>query len=92
MKGVEFIPNSITIKKGQRIKLIDDDTFTSHIISNGTWENNREKSEREPNAPTVDHMQISGGSTGSVGPFNAAGTFKLYCTIHAGMKLTVMVQ
>ena len=28
----------------------------------------------------------------TIGPFNTAGTFHLYCTVHQGMNLTVIVQ
>jgi plastocyanin len=28
----------------------------------------------------------------AVGPFNTAGTFHLYCSVHLNMNLTVIVQ
>jgi plastocyanin len=48
---------------------------------------------RENGAPVVNNVQISGnGSSQAIGPFNTPGSFHLYCTIHPGMNLTVIVQ
>jgi plastocyanin len=68
------------------------DGGTLHIIANGTWENGIAKPGRSPKAPEVKNMQINGNSSGTIGPFASAGAFKLYCTIHPGMNLTVVVQ
>jgi plastocyanin len=91
MNGAQFVQASITIKKGERLTLIDD-ALTPHIIANGTWENGTAHSAREPGAPQVKDVQINGNSSQTIGPFTTAGTFKLYCTIHSGMNLTVVVQ
>ena len=37
-------------------------------------------------------VNIGGNSSATIGLFTTAGTFKLYCTVHAGMNLTVVVQ
>ncbi len=92
MSGTNFVQNSITIKKGERITLINDDLFGSHTIANGTWENGTAKSQDEPGAPQVKDQQISGSGQATLGPFTTAGTFHFYCTIHSGMNLTVVVQ
>ncbi len=90
MNESNFDQSSITIKKGENITLVND-TATIHIIENGTWDNNgNARSEKEQGAPTVD-AQINGDAHQEIGPFNAAGTFHLYCPIHPGMKLTVIV-
>ena len=91
MNDAQFVQASITIKKGERLTLIDD-ALTPHIIANGTWENRTAHSVREPGAPQVKDVQINGFSSQTIGPFTAAGTFKFYCTIHPGMNLTVVVQ
>ncbi len=91
MNATNFVSSSITIKKGERITLIDD-TLVPHAIANGTWENGTAKPAREPGVPDVKDVQINGNSQASIGPFTAAGTFHLYCTIHSGMNLTVIVQ
>ena len=91
MNDAQFVQASITTKKGEPLTLIDD-VLTPHIIANGTWENGTAYSAREPGAPQVKDVQINGNSSQTIGPFNTAGTFKLYCTIHSGMNLTVVVQ
>lgn len=91
MTANTFAQTSITLKKGESITLVDD-TFVPHTIKNGTWENNVAKAAREPGAPEVNDVQVNSNGTASIGPFTTAGTFKLYCTIHPGMNLTVIVQ
>jgi plastocyanin len=91
MNNTNFVQTSITIKKGQSVTLIDDG-LTPHVITNGAWESGTARSRREQGAPEVKDVQISGYSEGSIGPFTTAGTFKLYCTIHPGMNLNVIVQ
>ncbi len=90
MGGADFIQHSITIKKGDMLALVDDATVT-HIITNGSWVNSAPKSAKESGAPTV-NVTLSGNDSSSIGPFPSAGTFKLYCTVHPGMNLTVIVQ
>jgi len=91
MNDAQFDQTSVTIKKGESLTLIDD-TLTPHIIANGTWKNGTAHPASEPGAPQVKDVQINGNSSQTIGPFTTAGTFKLYCTIHSGMNLTVVVQ
>ncbi|QBD83266.1 hypothetical protein EPA93_47815 [Ktedonosporobacter rubrisoli] len=91
MDSTTFIQPSITIKKGESLTLVSD-TVTPHIIANGTWDQGTAKPAKESGAPEVKDVQVNGNSSTSIGPFNTAGTFKLYCTIHPGMNLTVTVQ
>jgi plastocyanin len=90
MNEVDFLQPSITIKKGESVTLIND-AAAVHYITNGTWDNGTQRPAVEPGAPTVD-MQIAGNGGGKLGPFNTAGTFKFYCTVHTDMKLTVIVK
>lgn len=92
MNATNFVQNSITIKKGESITLINDNLFVSHTIANGTWENGTAQPAREGGAPEINGVKIDGNSSASIGPFTSAGTFKLYCTVHTGMNLTVIVQ
>ena len=92
MSGTTFAQNSITIKKGESITLVNDDLFGSHTIANGTWENGTAQPAREAGAPEINDVKVGGNSSASIGPFTSAGTFKLYCTVHTGMNLTVIVQ
>ena len=90
MNNTNFAQPSVTISKGSSLNLVDDATVV-HIVQNGSWDNGTPKPAAEPGAPTV-NVQFQGGDSHMVGPFNTAGTYHLYCTIHAGMNLTVIVQ
>lgn len=92
MNATNFTQSSIAIKKGESITLMNDSSFVSHTIANGTWKNSTAKPSREEGAPEVNNVQIGGSSSATIGPFTTAGTFHLYCTVHAGMNLTVIVQ
>lgn len=90
MGGSNFIQSTITIKKGDMLNFVDD-ASSPHIILNGTWDGTTPKSSTEAGAPTV-KLNFSGQGAQAAGPFNTAGTFKVYCTIHQGMNLTITVQ
>jgi plastocyanin len=90
MGASNFIQSTITITKGDTLTLIDDSS-SPHIIVNGYWEGSTQHPEKEPGAPTV-NLNFTGNDTHTTPPFNTAGTFKLYCTIHGGMNLTVTVK
>jgi len=90
MGGTDFVQKSVTIHKGDMLNLINDAAST-HIIVNGSWVNGTAKPAVEPGAPTVNQQYI-GNDSAPIGPFNTAGTFQLYCTIHQNMNLTVIVQ
>ncbi|MDQ6662173.1 MAG: hypothetical protein M3Z24_14560, partial [Chloroflexota bacterium] len=85
-----FVQSTITISKGSKLVPIDDGQFP-HILSNGTWVNNAPHPATEPGAPSVQNLSVNGNSV-EVGPFSTAGTFHIYCTIHPGMNLMVVVQ
>jgi plastocyanin len=90
MDSNSFEKISITIKKGEKVTLIND-VIDEHVISNGTWDDSTPRPKVEPGAPKTD-IDISGNSAGSVGPFNTAGTFQIYCTVHPGMKMSIVVK
>ena len=92
MGNTTFTQSSVTISKGSSLNLIDDGAVT-HIISNGSWVNGTPMPATEPGAPKVNNLQFtSAGQSQAIGPFNTAGTFHLYCTVHQNMNLTVVVQ
>ncbi len=90
MGATDFLQHSITIQKGQMVNLVDDASST-HIITNGSWVNGVAKPAKEPGAPTV-NQTYNGNDSAPIGPFNTPGTYHLYCTIHPGMNLTVIVK
>src|SRR5947209_4111979 len=87
MGEINFAQSSITISKGSSIILISD-TGVAHIISNGRWVNNIPEPATESGGPVVNNVMFSNaGQSQAVGPFNTAGTFHLYCSVHEGMNL-----
>jgi len=85
-----FAQSTVTISKGSKLLLIDDGHFP-HVLSSGMWVNNTPHPATEAGAPPVQNLNVNGNSV-EIGPFNTAGTFHLYCTIHPGMNLTIVVQ
>jgi len=91
MAGNHFLMNVVLVPKGEKLRLVDDDGV-EHIIQNGSWmPGGTPSSTMESGAPVVRNLQLKGGSV-DIGPFATAGVFHLYCTIHQGMNLTVVVQ
>ncbi len=92
MGDTTFLQSSVTISKGSSLNLIDDAAVT-HIIGNGSWVNGVIKPAIEAGAPTVNDLTFNTtGQSMTVGPFNTAGTYHLYCSVHPNMNLTVIVQ
>ncbi len=86
-----FLTNVVLVPKGESLLLVEDDSV-EHIIQNGIWTpSGLPQPQTEPGAPIVHSLDIKGGSV-HIGPFPTAGVFHLYCTIHQGMSLTVVVQ
>ena len=85
-----FLQSSITIPKGSMLTLVDTQAVV-HVIQNGSWVNGTAKPAKEAGAPTV-NQNFAGNDTHPIGPFNTAGTYHLYCTIHQNMNLTVIVS
>lgn len=90
MGDTSFLQSAITIKKGESVNLVDDAAVV-HIIQNGSWVNGAAEPRKEPGAPTV-QANFQGNDQHAIGPFNTAGTFNVYCTVHPGMNLAITVQ
>jgi plastocyanin len=90
MGSQTFVQSTMTISKGSSLTLVDV-VAVPHFIANGTWDNSIAKPVKETNAPAV-NVQLTGNDQQVIGPFAAAGTYHLYCTVHPGMNLTVIVQ
>lgn len=90
MSAGNFTQSSVTISKGSKLLLVDD-TSVPHILANGAWQNGTARPAREAGAPLVNNVQVNNSSV-TIGPFAVAGTYHIYCTIHQGMNLTVIVQ
>ena len=84
-----FTTTAINIPTGAKIKFVDDSNI-EHILSYGTWNGTHLTAETPVGAPTLENHQIAGGSF-ELGPFTTAGTYRILCTVHPGMVLTVTV-
>lgn len=90
MAATDFAQKCVNVTKGAMLNLVDDGQYL-HILANGSWVNSSPQPANEAGAPTVNNVQVNGGST-SIGPFNTAGTFHIYCSVHVNMNLTINVK
>lgn len=90
MNETNFVQKSITIQKGESVTLVND-SAAIHVIENGSWVDGMQLPKIEAGAPQV-HASVDGNISQIIGPFNTAGTFHLYCTVHPDMNLTVIVH
>ena len=86
-----FVTTDITVKKGQSLDLVDT-VSNPHVIANGLYDaSGKVQKPSEPGAPQIGTLNFSGNDTQTIGPFNTAGDFHYYCTIHPNMNLLVHV-
>jgi plastocyanin len=91
LTGSAFAPDIVALHKGDSLMLIAD-APVPHIITNGSWgAGNKPLSSAEPGAPTLNNLSVNGNSA-TIGPFTTPGTYHIYCTVHPGMNLTIIVQ
>ena len=90
MGPTTFLESCANVTKGSMLSLVDDGQYV-HILANGSWVNNNPQPAKEPGAPAVNNVMFNGNS-GQIGPFNTAGTFHIYCSVHVAMNLTVNVK
>ncbi len=71
MGATNFLQSSITMKKGDPLRLIDN-ASDQHIITNGTWQGTTAKPGKEPGAPPV-NVSISGvNSSATMAQYHAS--------------------
>jgi plastocyanin len=90
MSAADFVVSEITINKGESLSLVS--LAAQHDITNGYWDGNTQVAEAEAGAPAIGLVQIPDGGSGIIGPFTTAGEFRIYCTLHPGMNLLVIVE
>jgi len=91
MASDHFVQNVVLVPKGSKLLLVDDGSI-EHVLQNGRWDTNgTPHPAAEPGAPAMRNVDITGGSR-EIGPFPIAGIYHLYCTLHQGMNLTIVVQ
>jgi plastocyanin len=87
----QFAPDIVALRKGERLLIVDDGPVP-HTLTNGSWSaDNQSVPGVEPGAPLVNNLALN-NNTVTIGPFTTPGTYHLYCTIHPGMTLTIVVQ
>ncbi len=90
VEAASFAPNAVRVPLGQKLKIVADSSIV-HILDNGRWKNSTPVPEQEPGAPAIHNLMLS-GNTVEIGPFTTPGTFHIYCTVHLGMDLIVLVE
>jgi plastocyanin len=90
MSATNFVQNVVLVPKGAKLRLVDDGNV-EHVLQNGFWQGTTPSNQIEPGAPTVQNRDINGGSL-EIGPFTTAGIYHIYCSVHVGMNLTIVVQ
>lgn len=85
-----FAQPSVTIPIGSKLLLVND-TPVLHVLANGSWQRGVAKPGREPGAPVVNAVQLGGNNT-ETGPFPTAGTYHIFCVVHLGMNLSIIVE
>ena len=91
LKAATFAPDIVALHTGDTLTLIDDMPIP-HTLTNGVWSaDNHPVPGTEPGAPVVSDVALN-NSTVTIGPFTSPGTYHIYCTVHPGMTLTILVQ
>jgi plastocyanin len=91
LAAVSFAPDIVALHTGDTLTIVDDAPIP-HTITNGVWSaDNKPVPGVEPGAPIISNLEVN-NTTATVGPFTTAGTYHLYCTLHPGMTLTILVQ
>src|SRR5260370_2785439 len=86
-----FAPNIIALNTGDTLRLVGDSP-TPHILANGSWSaSNQQKPGAEAGAPAIHNVMVN-NNTVVLGPFTAAGTYHIFCLVHPGMNLTILVH
>lgn len=87
----QFLQSAVSIPKGGVLTLIDDGPF-EHVLDNGSWSSDGTVHAAAETGAIFIHNKIISTGEVKIGPFNTAGVFHFYCTIHRGMNLTVFVS
>jgi plastocyanin len=88
--ATSFKETCVYVTKGTKLQIIPSVT-SFHNLDLGSWKNGNPVPMSEPGAPAIHNIQVTSKPV-SIGPWNTAGTFYIYCTVHPGMNLTVIVR
>lgn len=81
----------ITLSKGDTLKVTPGQGSTFHTLDYGQWNGSTQQPATPSNAPALKNLNVT-TSPVNIGPFTTAGTYHIYCTIHQGMNLIVIVK
>jgi plastocyanin len=90
VQGATFAPDIVALHTGDTLTISDADGI-HHVLANGTWDAGKATPGLEPGAVTLNNLSVNGGSL-KIGPFTKAGVYHIYCLVHPGMNLTIIVQ
>jgi plastocyanin len=91
LEATSFAPDIVALHAGDTLTLIDDMPIP-HTLTSGVWStDNHPVPGVEPGAPVVSGVAVN-NTTVTIGPFTSPGTYHIYCTLHPGMTLTLLVQ
>jgi plastocyanin len=86
-----FEQTCITLSKGAMLKFIPGSGSSYHSLDYGQWNGTTPQTTTYGAAPKISSLIVQTQAV-SVGPFTAAGTYHIYCVVHAGMNLMVIVK
>lgn len=91
MTATNFAHNVVLVSKGKSL-LVVNDSLVEHVLRNGAWDGDGSAhSQVESGAPTLNNIDII-SEPKLIGPFTTTGVYHIYCTLHPGMNLTIVVQ
>lgn len=91
MTATNFAQNVVLVPKGKSL-LVVNDSSVEHILQNGVWDaSDSGHPQAESGAPQLRNVDIT-SEPKTIGPFLTAGIYHIYCTLHPGMNLTIVVQ
>src|SRR5258708_21322273 len=89
--GAHFVHDIVLVPKGSKLRIVNDSSV-EHILQNGRLSaNGTAQTVAEQGAPAGHNVDIKGGDV-EIGPFTTTGVFHIYCTLHSGMNLTILVE
>jgi plastocyanin len=92
MAGSDFSVTSVTIKAGQSVHFTDPaGVGATHIVCLGN-EGSCDSAAQGPQALEGSGFTINAGDPPKDVAFTTAGTYKITCSLHPSMNLTVTVQ
>lgn len=86
-----FEQSCITLSKGGTLKVVPDTGSAFHILDYGQYVNGTAQPQTLSGVPVLKDLNVTSSAV-SIGPFTTAGTFHIYCTVHPGMGMTVIVK